>query len=137
MALRHFRHWTEKVADFTRGRVPQADDAFIAACHLPPQPDARRISLVVRRVFAEEGSVDPAFIYAEDRYPEDLGILPSWDSIDMLDIIFRLEKQLNVKIGRVMPTRFTVREFIHRLLEVCGDPAAAIQPADHKKIYRA
>lgn len=126
MSLKHFRHWTKKVADFTRGRASQADGAFIADCDLPRNADAERIALVVRRLFAEEGSVDPQFIYASDRYPEDLGILPSWDSIDMLDIVFRLEKQLNLKIGRgALPMRFTVREFVHRLLEVCGESAAA------------
>jgi hypothetical protein len=133
MPFRHFRHWTKKVADFTRSRPPQSDDDFLRACNLPPHPHAAHIALTVRRVFAEEGSVDPAYIHATDRYPEDLSILPSWDSIDLLDILFRLERDLHRKLPRtlfptsvgrtVFPTHFRVDQFIHRLLDACQTQA--------------
>ena len=127
--LRHFRHWTKKVADFTAGRVPEADDGFLADCDLPPGAEAVRVALAVRKVFGEVGSVDPKFIRPTDRFPDELGVLPGWDSIDMLDVVFRLEKELNVKVWRnpVLPVeRFTVRDFVHSLLTIvhAGGPAA-------------
>src|SRR5688572_23201458 len=99
MSLRLFRHWTTRVAEFTHGRAPQPDAAFVADCHLPALPEAERVALIVRAVVAEEGSVDPQFIFANDRYPEDLEILPSWDSPDWLDFIMRLEEKLSIRIS--------------------------------------
>lgn len=118
MWLRHFRHWTTKVAEFTAGRTPQPDDEFLAACSLPPGDKSVRMALAVRKVFGEEGSVDPRFILASDRFPEDLSILPFWDSIDLLDLVFKLEQELHIKITmNTLPyPRFTVREFVHGLL---------------------
>jgi len=115
--LGHFRTGTNKVAEFTEGRRPQADGEFLAACDLPADSRATRYALAVRKVFAEEGSVDPQFILAADRFPEELGVLPFWDSIDMLDLVFRLEKELRVKIpGNPFPRKFSVRQFIHCLI---------------------
>ena len=124
MSLRPFKHWTIRVAEFTQGRTPRSDDAFLADCGLPDDPDARRIALVVREIFAEEGSVDPKFIYAADRYPEDLEILPSWDSLDHLALIMRIEKKSDIRIpdrdvGNLCQPRFTVGEFIAVLVASC------------------
>ena len=130
MSLRLFRHWTTRVADFTQGRAPQPDAPFVADCQLPTLPDAERVALVVRAVVAEEGSVDPQFIFASDRYPEDLEILPSWDSPDWLDFIMRLEEKLAIRISdrdaeRLYMPRWTVRELVQRVVSVCGGSAAA------------
>src|SRR5262245_16814247 len=113
MSLRLFRHWTTRVAEFTQGRTPQPGAAFPADCQLPVLPDAERVALIVRAVVAEEGSVDPQFILAGDRYPEDLEILPSWDSPDWLDFIMRLEQKLDIRISdrdadRLYMERWTV-----------------------------
>src|SRR5881227_1559115 len=126
MPLRLFRHWTTRVAEFTQGRIPQPDIAFVADCQLPAVPDAEPVALVVRAVVAEEGSVDPQFIFASDRYPEDLEILPSWDSPHWLDFIMRLEEKLNIRISDrdaeplYMP-RWTVRELVQRAVSVYGE----------------
>ena len=130
MSLRLFRHWTTRVAEFTQGRTPQPDAAFVADCQLPAVPDAERVALIVREIIAEEGSVDPHFIFASDRYPEDLEILPSWDSPDWLDFIMRLEKKLDIRISdrdadRLYVERWTVREFVQRVVAVYGSSAAA------------
>jgi len=83
---------------------------------------AKRVALIVRQVIAEEGSVDPRFIYATDRYPEELSVLPSWDSIDWIDFIMRLEEKLNMHIPdrdaeRLITSRFNVEQMIDRIVE--------------------
>jgi acyl carrier protein len=130
MSLRLFQHWTTRVAEFTQGRKPQSDDAFIAECGLPDDPEARRVAVGVRQVFGEEGSVDPQLIFATDRYPEDLEILPSWDSLDTVDLLMRIEEKLNIRIPdrdaeRLFQRRFTVREFVAGMVAYCGRRRAA------------
>ena len=91
---------------------------------------SRRVALVVRQVFAEEGSVDSKFIYPTDRYPEDLEILPSWDSLDYVDLIMRIEEKLDIRIPnrdveKLCQLRFTVREFVAGLVAFCSRRRAA------------
>jgi acyl carrier protein len=125
---RHFRHWTKKVAEFTAGRTPQSDEVFLVGCELPTDPDATRCALAVRKVFAEEGSVDSTFIFATDRFPEDLGILPFWDSIDRIDVALHLEKELGVKILHYnLPQQFTVREYTHALISTVRDSQQSLK----------
>jgi acyl carrier protein len=83
-----------KVADFRRGRDRQSDERFVAECELPDDPDAARIAIGVRRVVASVGLIDPLFIRASDRFPEELGILPLWDSMDWLSLMLELEEEL-------------------------------------------
>jgi acyl carrier protein len=130
MSLRLFQHWTTRVAEFTKGRTPQSDDVFVAECGLPDDPEARRVAIGVRQVFAEEGSVNPQFIFATDRYPEDLEILPSWDSLDTVDLLMRVEEKLNIRIPdsdaeRLFQLRFTVREFVAGMVAYCERRRAA------------
>ena len=118
------------MAEFTNGRTPQPDTSFLADCQLPALADAERVALIVRALVAEEGSVDPRFIFATDRYPEDLEILPSWDSPDWLDFIMRLEEKLDVRISdrdadRLYMPRWTVRELVQRVVSVYCRSAAA------------
>jgi acyl carrier protein len=128
--MRMFQHRTRQVATFTQGRTPQSDDAFVTACEISMDAEARRVALIVREVIAREGSVDPKFIYATDRYPEDLEILPSWDSLDWVDFIVRLEKHLEVKIPnrdaeKLYLNRFTVKQMVHRIVAYCIERQAA------------
>ena len=130
MSLRLFQHWTTRVAEFTKGRTPESDDAFLAACGLPDNAETRRIAIGVRDVFGEEGSVDPKFIFATDRYPEDLEILPSWDSLDTVDLLMRIEEKLDIRIpdrdaDQLFRLRFTVREFVATMVAYCERRRAA------------
>ncbi len=83
-----------KVADFRAGRSRQPDEQFVAECALPDDPEASRIAVGVRRAVASVGLVDPLFIRASDRFPEELGALPLWDSMDWIALILALEEEL-------------------------------------------
>ena len=91
---RIFKTTHSKVADFPAGRVRQPDEPFLAECDLPDDPEAARIALGVRRAVASVGLVAPAFIRASDRFPEELGVLPLWDSLDWLGLILAIEEEL-------------------------------------------
>lgn len=108
----------ETLAEFLAGRCPQADEQFIAECELPATPEAERIARAVRRSFTGGGRVDCRFIRASDRYPEELSALPGWDSLDVVEWVFELERELGctvpceVVFRDVGSTRFTVRELV-------------------------
>lgn len=91
-----------KVAAFCEGRSEQADGDFLTACALPPDPEAARVALAVRRAVAAFGSVDPHFIRAEDAYPDPLNQLPQWDewgdSLDWHAFLIELEEQLGERL---------------------------------------
>jgi acyl carrier protein len=97
--LQSFRTTNQKIALFCKGRSKQPDDQFIAECGLPPGPEAARIAMAVRRAVADIGSIDPEFILAADAYPDQLGVLPLWDSMDWLAFIWALEKQLGTRLS--------------------------------------
>ena len=78
--------------------MPQADEEFLATCDLPSTPDAARIALIVRRAVAKYGLVDPLYVRAADRYPDELVVLPQWDSLDWMQVIFELEQELNTPL---------------------------------------
>jgi acyl carrier protein len=61
---------------------------------LPDGPEAARIAIGVRRAVASVGLVDPLFIRASDRFPEELGALPLWDSMDWMSLVLALEEEL-------------------------------------------
>jgi acyl carrier protein len=86
--------------------------------------------LILPSDVAEAGSVDPQFVFASDRYPEDLEVLPAWDSPDWVDLIMRLEEKLNIRISdrnaeRLYMPRWTVRELVQRVVSFYGNSAAA------------
>jgi acyl carrier protein len=99
---RVFRSAEQKVAFFCKDRAPQSDEQFLTECGLPSEPEADRVALAVRRAMAKLGSIDPTFIRADDVYPDQLAMLPFWDSVDMMGYIWELEEQLG--------TRFTQEE---------------------------
>ena len=91
---RIFKTAHAKVADFRAGRIRQPDEQFVADCSLPDDPEAARVAVGVRRAVASVGLVDPLFIRASDRFPEELGALPLWDSLDWISLILALEEEL-------------------------------------------
>jgi acyl carrier protein len=116
-----FRSAEQKVAFFCKDRSPQSDEQFLTECGLPADPEADRVALAVRRAVANLGSIDPQFIRADDVYPDQLGMLPFWDSIDVMAYIWELEEQLG--------TRFTQEElrgppFTQKEWELVGGPSA-------------
>lgn len=84
----------DKVDTFRAGRVRQSDPEFLADCGLPDRPDAAATALAVRRAVAGVGLVDPLFVRASDRFPEELGVLPLWDSLDWMGFLLELEREL-------------------------------------------
>ena len=94
MKWRWWRTADEKAADFVADREPQNDEQFCMECGLPTSTDAIRMALAVRRSVASYGSVAAEFVRADDRYPEELGRLSEWDSLDILAWILELEREL-------------------------------------------
>ena len=116
-----------KVERFCEGRIPQSDDDFLRDCEIAPNTEAARIAVAARRAVAETGSVDPLFIRADDNAPGGtLDVLPVWDSMDFLTLIFALEKHLDQRapgsttdcLPQSLP--FTVRKFAERIIELIG-----------------
>ena len=86
-----------KVDDFRKDRKRQSDDDFLNACRIQDEKE-RIIAVAVRRAIANVGMIDSQFIYADDRWPEEIGILPLWDSMDSLEFIMELERELGIDI---------------------------------------
>ena len=104
-------------ADFARTRSPQADADFLAECQLPDDAEANRVALAVRRSVGKYGMVDPLFIRATDRYPEELIVLSGWDSIDFLTWVMELEDELGEPVRSEwfdgLRDGFSVRDLAH------------------------
>jgi len=92
--LRVFKPAHSKVDDFREGRTRQSDNEFLADCGLTPGTEAAEVALAVRRAVAGVGLIDPLFIRAHDSYPGTLEVLPLWDSMDWLCLVFELEREL-------------------------------------------
>jgi hypothetical protein len=123
MKLRWWKTAQEKAAEFKSIRDPQPDDVFLAECALPPTEYARRVALTVRRSVAEYGMVDPLYIRADDRYPEQLSALSGWDSLDFLDWRIRFERELGLIVPReawrtIEGPGFSVRQLIQTILNL-------------------
>jgi hypothetical protein len=107
-----------KVAEFRKGRTRQADEQFVADCGLPAEAEAARVALAVRRAVASVGLIDPQFIRADDVYPDQLGVLPLWDSMDWAAFTMELERELGTAIsdrgtGEIfIASRVSVKEMV-------------------------
>ncbi len=123
MPFRLFKTAHQKVSDFCEGRTRQSDDEFFIDCNLPEDKDAVRVALAVRRSVARVGLIDPLYIRADDRYPEELSALPLWDSMDWLELLLCLDDELKTTIPdkdaqQIKTAGFSVRRFTHDVLEV-------------------
>jgi acyl carrier protein len=113
-----------KVWDFRDGRTRQPDEQFIIECGLPAEPDAGRIALAVRRAVANIGLVDPQYILATDEYPDQLGKLPLWDSMDWVAFVMELEGELGTTIPDpeatllMDPYPWSVKQVVARVYEM-------------------
>ena len=108
----------QQIATFCKGRVIQPDDEFVASCGLATDPEAARVALAVRRAVANVGSVESGYIVAADVYPDQLAMLPLWDSMDWVAFMMELEEQLGTRISdqeaeRLFdPYRISVKEMV-------------------------
>lgn len=116
MAWTFFQSDHAKVDEFCVGRTRQSDADFVLDCGMRDNIQGARAALAVRRAVAGVGLVDSAFIRADDRYPDDLEALPLWDSMDFVDLIMRIEKDLETRIPNSIAEQlvnyngFTVRQ---------------------------
>jgi acyl carrier protein len=74
-----------------------SDDEFLVGCGAGPGDTGAAMMLAVRRVLAEVSGVSTPIIRADDPMNDRF-----WDSVDQLDITFRIEREMNVKL----PARF-------------------------------
>lgn len=113
-----------QVAAFCKGRLPITDHQFLLDCGLHGAPKSSRVALGVRHVVGSLGHVAPEFIRAEDVFPDDLGVLPVWDSMDWLAFLLELEEELSTSIPeetlfQVLDLkRCSVREMVEAVLGV-------------------
>jgi hypothetical protein len=76
------------------------DFLFLASLGLLPQSEHACVALEARNLFATLGQVPGWTLRRDDRFYPDLGKLPFYDSIDMLSIVFQLEKSLDLHIPK-------------------------------------
>lgn len=86
-----------KVQRFRKGRARQTDEDFLACCGVTTDTE-RKIALAVRRAVANVGLVDSQYISHDARWPDDLGVLPVWDSMDAMGYVVALEEELGIEI---------------------------------------
>ena len=77
-------------------RSAMTDEQFLAACEIPPDPLQMRVAILSRNLIAEYTGVPPATIQPDDS-AADFGCL--LDSMDWLDVWFRIEKGADVRIN--------------------------------------
>jgi acyl carrier protein len=121
MKLRWWKNAQERAQEFENSRSPLCDDDFIAACSIPDSDHARHVALAVRRSVATYGICRPEFIRPDDRYPQQLGMLSGWDSIDFLGWTFELDKELELAVPNaawksLKGPGFSVEELIQAIL---------------------
>jgi hypothetical protein len=107
---------------FKAGRHPQSDAEFVARCGFEPGSTKAALAVVVRRVIGDCGSVGPAYVRDGDRWPEDLGRLDFWDSIDFLHFVFSVERATGIRFRRdediqdFFYSGFSVSELVRRVV---------------------
>lgn len=117
---RFFRTAHDKVDEFRAQRSRQPDPEFLAECDLPDGPEAVRVALAVRRAVGSVGLVDPLFIRASDRFPEELGVLPLWDSLDWISFVLALEWELEDEAPReILDWRVRGGFSVKQLVQAC------------------
>jgi len=75
-------------------------DEFLDAMGIDRSSEFTQVALAARAKLAELGCVPPESIRAADRFYPDLEKLPVYDSIDVLDVVFTLERELDIRVSR-------------------------------------
>jgi acyl carrier protein len=114
----------ERVAQFCAGRSPESDDVFLSDLGPTIDPETQRIALAVRKAVGRVGSVGAEWIRASDAYPDQLSLLPIWESMDWVIFVMELEEALDTQFTdrelervRVVP-RVTVAELVAGIRQV-------------------
>lgn len=76
------------------------NDEFLRACKIPDEPLRIEVALAARRVIGKLATVPAETICPDDSFVHDLVQLPHWDSLDWLDFIFRVEREIRLKVSR-------------------------------------
>jgi hypothetical protein len=78
--------------------------------------------------------VEPSYIRDDDRWPEELGVLPFWDSIDFLHFAFSVERATGMKLVTVDALQsyfysgFVVSGLVRRVVQMLEDRATVSRP---------
>ena len=123
----------EQIARFCAGRSLQTDERFLLDSNLPANAATARIAIAVRRAVANIGTVDPQYIRPGDAYPDQLAVLPLWDSMDWFAFRMELEEQLGAcfsdeEFDRLFDTTrasVTVKEMVEGVQRVLARRASA------------
>ena len=90
----------------------------------------------VRRTIAKLGQVEPEFIHHYDTFRA-METLPFWNSLDAMNIVMTLERELKVpitdaEVERIpnpdFKPRLTVADFVLAVFEVVRDKAVGASP---------
>lgn len=81
-------------------RTKSSGGGFLGDLGIHPSSALAAKVLAMRCRLAELAGVPPESIHAADRFEVELASLPYYDSIDFLDLVFILEKELGSKIPR-------------------------------------
>lgn len=110
----------KKVAEFLRLHEPQADSIFVAECGYESDIEASKIALGVRRCIAEMGGIPPEYIRHDHRFPDDIGNLDFWDSIDEIGFLVELEANFNRRLPDepLIGQGFVVKDLVRRIVAV-------------------
>jgi acyl carrier protein len=73
------------------------DAEFLKGCGIEPNSPHAQLTIAIRQAFADAGGVHQEAIRAEDLIEDHF-----WDSIDWLDVVFRIEKAALVKVPKPM-----------------------------------
>jgi hypothetical protein len=108
-------------------RPPLPDAEYLRS--VPVEPGERPLWLAVRRAVAEPAGLPAEAIYPQDRIA-DLWRM-QWEGPDHLDLVFRLERTLAIRIGRPMTEKIVesirshrdgeFREFAAGVVRVLGE----------------
>jgi acyl carrier protein len=97
LGRRYQRKQRLTVERWCSGRSVMTDQEFLAACGVTADPLQMRVAIVTRNMIAEYTGVPAATIRPDDG-AADFGHL--LDSMDWLEVWFRIEKESDVRIGR-------------------------------------
>jgi hypothetical protein len=84
---------TRAYCDAGRERPRVEDAEFVRACKIALNSESAKLALTVRSALGEAAGVPAQTIHADDSMRDRI-----WNSIDMLDIHFRIERAANVKV---------------------------------------
>jgi len=87
-----------KVRAFTKQRVSQSDEEFLASCNIGDCPLAKKAALGVRQAVGVTGKIDPCYIRASDDWPGSLEALPTWDSLSLFTLGLELERVFGARL---------------------------------------